>query len=62
MVFFAHVAVDAGISAVMQKVKDVINASGKKAIVICPAGITETLIDGGTIFIVFQDPSKRCLV
>ena len=50
ILFLAHGAAGAGKSTVMQKVKDIIDASGKKVIVVCPTGIAATLIDGGTTF------------
>ena len=46
MLFFDHCVVGAEKSIVMKKVKDVMNASGKKVIVVCPVGIAETLICG----------------
>ena len=58
--FFAHGAAGSGKSTVMQKVKDAIDASGKKVIVAFPTGIAETFIYGGQLFIVLSRSNQRC--
>ena len=50
MLLFAHGTAGAVKSTVIQKVKDVIDASGEKVIAICPTGIAASLIDEGTNF------------
>ena len=50
LLFFVNGVVGFGKSTVMQKVKDVTDASGKNMIGFCPTSIVATLIDGGTTF------------
>ena len=51
MLFFYHDAVGTQKLIVMKKVKEVMSASGKKVIVVCPAGIATTFIDGEQLLI-----------
>ena len=62
MLFLDHGAAGAGKSIVMQKVKNVKNASEKEVIVVCPTGITAILIDGGPLLIALSRSKPKMLL